>query len=422
MESGRITAWCVASGEEFTRGQVLLEVETDKTIVEVPALQQGKLTRIIADVGEQVTVGAAIAQIELEGEAPVSVTEDPSTGTHATATNSTVTTASNVAVAGSADFVSRSKTENVGINPANESSKQPSFATPRARRMARQFGIDLTTVTGTGRRQRITFADVVGSVAPATAQRTVQEPLQSSLIVSTTDTIETSTGDIHRTHWRMSDTSITRVVVLLHGLFGDARSWAEIATRVLGKDSSFGASGFSVCAIDLPGHGDSSCSAASLDQVCISIIKSLEDFEEIVLVGHSYGGLIVSRISAHFKDRLVGLVLLAPAGLGREIDQKFLDTMANPDSDASQLCYVMNRLTANGDESLTAYIDALHKRNKPNAMQLASLIDHFAVEGQQLQACNADLELLACPLTIVWGDRTILLTGVMYGQRRKMPL
>ena len=76
MQTGRITQWCIEPGADYRRGQVLLEVETDKTIVEVPALQQGKLIEILAEVDSVVSVGESIARIELEGvEAPAAVSD-----------------------------------------------------------------------------------------------------------------------------------------------------------------------------------------------------------------------------------------------------------------------------------------------------------------------------------------------------------
>ena len=65
MEEGTISKWCVAVGESFARGDILAEVETDKAIAELPALAAGTLTRILAEEGSTVEVGAVIAEYEV---------------------------------------------------------------------------------------------------------------------------------------------------------------------------------------------------------------------------------------------------------------------------------------------------------------------------------------------------------------------
>ena len=413
MESGRITSWCVANGEDFTRGQVLLEVETDKTIVEVPALSQGKLIRITAHAGEQVTVGAVIAEIELEGESPVDTTQGSSIDSAQTASNSQVAVQPTAVTEQSrpANGVKTGKSEFRREATVSETLHQEPLATPRARRMAQQFGIDLNAVTGTGRRQRVTFADVAASVGRANTQHAPQSGLPVSIDV-TRDTIETPDGLIHRTHWRgggRCNMAAGRVVVVLHGLFGDAQVWEDVATRFIKARSGFATEALSVCAIDLPGHGASTCSSSSLHLVRQAVSRAIEDFDEVTLVGHSYGGLVATGVAALSSDKVTGLVLLAPLGLGREIDQQFLDTIANPDSDLTQLGQVMSRLTAGGEVPSAAYIRSLHQRIKHSAAQFKVMIGSIAEKGEQSQAAAADLEALGCPLTIVWGrqDRII---------------
>ena len=72
MEEGRIVAWLKQPGEKFRRGEILLEIETDKTVVEVPALQDGTMVEHLAAEDDKVPVDAPIARIEAAGvvEAP----------------------------------------------------------------------------------------------------------------------------------------------------------------------------------------------------------------------------------------------------------------------------------------------------------------------------------------------------------------
>ena len=69
MEEGRIGLIVKRPGEAFRRGETLLEVESDKTTVEVPALQDGILIEWLVASDQMVPVESAIARIEIEGEA-----------------------------------------------------------------------------------------------------------------------------------------------------------------------------------------------------------------------------------------------------------------------------------------------------------------------------------------------------------------
>lgn len=63
MESGRVVAWLKRPGEAFRRGETLVEIETDKTVVELPALAEGRLLEILAESGSELAVGAPLARL-----------------------------------------------------------------------------------------------------------------------------------------------------------------------------------------------------------------------------------------------------------------------------------------------------------------------------------------------------------------------
>ena len=133
MEEGVVIAWLVGDGEPVERGQVLAEIETDKATMTFEAEASGTLERLIA-VGDAVPVGAPIAHILAPGES-----------------------ASEAAVAPEPPAM-----------PA-ENGKPPK-ASPVARRIAAERGINLATLTGTGPGGRIVKADVEASAsAPSPA-------------------------------------------------------------------------------------------------------------------------------------------------------------------------------------------------------------------------------------------------------------
>jgi len=61
MEQGIIVKWLINEGEHFKRGQILVEIESDKTTIELPALQEGKLKEILKKNGEVADIGETIA-------------------------------------------------------------------------------------------------------------------------------------------------------------------------------------------------------------------------------------------------------------------------------------------------------------------------------------------------------------------------
>ena len=136
MEEAKVTAWLVAPGAAFARGDVLLEVETDKTVVEVPALTAGTLIAQLVAPGETVALNQPIAEVEVEGAVQPAVAPIPAVAPAAVPPQTTPAT-----------FAS------AGTRPA---------ASPAARAAARHGGVDLTTLHGTGRRGRIQALDVPG--------------------------------------------------------------------------------------------------------------------------------------------------------------------------------------------------------------------------------------------------------------------
>ncbi len=64
MESGRIVSWTRRVGDRVTRGEVIAEIETDKTTVEMEATASGTLVEILAEAGSELPVGAVIGYLE----------------------------------------------------------------------------------------------------------------------------------------------------------------------------------------------------------------------------------------------------------------------------------------------------------------------------------------------------------------------
>ena len=366
MEEGRLVTWLKAPGEAFVRGEILAEVETDKTVVELPALNDGRLVATLVEPGDDVAVDAPIAEIEVAGaeagenEAGVEQTQNspPRSPLQAPPTNATTTNATS---GETPPAPSR------GPDAASATAQcQKVRATPLARRLARQHGIPLDAITGTGRRGRVDAADVrahtglpedvrVGApakdatdgsrpAAPSADPTSRPSPRPAALTAKTGD------GEPQRfsifggtlacaVHGRDSDPP----VLLLHGFSGFNGSWAAFPARLA-------ANGRRVIVPDLPAHGDTTLPADTAEDLAAPLPNLLDmldvDAGQVEVVGHSLGGVVAMRLAETLiaqESRPRRISLLAPAGMGREIDRSFIRAMASGPS-AGALAHLLRQV------------------------------------------------------------------------------
>ena len=168
MQEGIVVRWIKKEGEPVARGDVLAEIETDKATVEFEAFVAGVLRKIVAEEGVSIPVGQLIAVITGPDEA---LPEDILAGLGAPA-QAAPTSAEHYSEAGSAPAVTVPSVSapSVSASPAQadgSASPPPAASTgevrasPIARRLARERGIDLARVTGTGPGGRIVEQDIL---------------------------------------------------------------------------------------------------------------------------------------------------------------------------------------------------------------------------------------------------------------------
>jgi pyruvate dehydrogenase E2 component (dihydrolipoamide acetyltransferase) len=152
QETGKIVSWVKKEGESVAKGEILLEVETDKAVVEIEATADGVLAGVKSHEGDVVPVGTTIAWLVAPGEQPPA--ESP-----AAAPAARTTTASAVS-----DRPARSQTAPTEA----ETPKSGVQISPKARRLAKEKGVDLSKIRGTGPDGTITSEDVLKAAeAPA---------------------------------------------------------------------------------------------------------------------------------------------------------------------------------------------------------------------------------------------------------------
>ena len=135
LTEGEVARWLVAEGQDVAEDDPLVEIQTDKTTVEIPSPAAGKVTRILVEEGKVVPVGTVLVVIGGDGAGP--------------------------------------REEEKPAPP--QAARDKVRATPLVRKLAQELGVDLETVTGSGPQGRVTEQDVRAAAGPAEGRR---EPLR----------------------------------------------------------------------------------------------------------------------------------------------------------------------------------------------------------------------------------------------------
>jgi pyruvate dehydrogenase E2 component (dihydrolipoamide acetyltransferase) len=189
QETGTLLRWLKNPGDQVTKGEPLMEVETDKATVEVEAPASGILSDVTAQPGDAIPVGQPIARLLAPGEAaparaPVSKTSAPEPTTSApTPTTSAPEPAVSVTPVASRMIAEhrldaarimpqggRVQKEDVLAYLAGQGQKRPNgrpLASPKARRLALERGLDLKTIRGSGPDGAVLAADLPPVPAPS---------------------------------------------------------------------------------------------------------------------------------------------------------------------------------------------------------------------------------------------------------------
>ena len=153
MEEGTLAKWLVKEGDSVKSGDIIAEIETDKATMEFEAVDDGVIGKIVIPAGtEGVKVNAPIAVLLADGETAADAAPAPAKATAPTAT-------------------AASAPAQAAASPAPAAPKAADgtrvFASPLARRIAADKGIDLSKIQGSGPHGRIVKADVAGATASA---------------------------------------------------------------------------------------------------------------------------------------------------------------------------------------------------------------------------------------------------------------
>jgi len=151
QETGKVISWRKREGEQVVKGEPLLEVETDKAVVEVESPGDGILSAVSAREGAVIPVGQTIAWLLAPGEAPPLATAPAQTGRRTD-------------TAGAGPGAASSGASNPPPSPPPEMR-----ISPKARRLAREHGVDVTRLRGSGPGGEILAEDIMNAAKSAGA-------------------------------------------------------------------------------------------------------------------------------------------------------------------------------------------------------------------------------------------------------------
>ena len=169
MTEGNLAKWLKREGDEIAAGDVIAEIETDKATMEVEAVDEGKLGKILVSEGtEGVAVNAPIALLLEEGEDASSMEAAASSAAPSEPPTASPTPSADVA----ATPVSAVANPTPKAKLNGEAGGDRIFASPLAKRMAANEGLDLTHLTGSGPHGRIVKADIERALKDGTGKAT----------------------------------------------------------------------------------------------------------------------------------------------------------------------------------------------------------------------------------------------------------
>ncbi len=397
MATGRIVAWHCEDGAPVEKGMPLFDIETDKAAMEIEAPASGLLRHRVPE-GTERPIGAPVAWLYAPDE-PVG--DAPPDGEGAAAGPGPSRSGARPGGAPADDALADAGTAAPPVADGPTSSHPPDRprATPRARRRAREAGIDLAGLPGTGPRGRVQARDVPGA-RHEDPEATEGRRSRARAPAAPAGT-PAADGPLRVLR---SGAGTGTPVVLLHGFASDAAIWTPLEEHLDRPP---------LIRIELPGHGGSPRRApATFAALAKALREAFDDLhlEAAHLVGHSLGGALALAI-ADTRPRCVRSVsLIAPAGLGPQVNGEALSGICRA-ARAESLAPWLRVLVADERIVTDGYARAaMAARRDPDLRAAqAAMADALFPDGVQAFDLRAALRRLEVPSRIVWGKRDRIL-------------
>ena len=361
MTTGRMGRWLAAEGAHVVKGSTLFEIETDKAAMEVDAPVSGVLRHVAASEGDVLPVGACIGWIVADGEDFVPPARE--------------TSPSSTPAAFQADIEAK--------DTAYAEAALGLRATPAARRVARDRGLRLEAISGSGPGGRIQARDVEAAAADAVADRV--RPQRARQAPINREWLNRGQG---------------AAIVFIHGLCADLNGWRPLSRLLPGTRPQL--------AIDLPGHGLSPLGEEETFEALVEAARAAmieEGAVEAHLVGHSLGAAVAAALTAAPGVNALSLMLIAPAGLGEETNPAFFDGFLLADTEAT-LAPWMNLLVTDPASLGSAMVPATLRQRAEHELVPAQrrLAKTLLANGRQAIDIRDLLVAPKIPVKAVFGE------------------
>lgn len=173
LDEGIIAEWYVEKGQLVESGDALVKMETDKVVTDIPSPKSGRIAAIYGKIGETIKVGSPLVEVEIEGVEGTDAVKEASEN-KLEEVEEAAGVVGTLEVAGNSAFLHAS-TEGMPEKPVTETTSHRTkiIATPVARAMAKDLGIDINAVTGTGPAGRVTTNDIKRFVESGTHSKSI---------------------------------------------------------------------------------------------------------------------------------------------------------------------------------------------------------------------------------------------------------
>lgn len=386
MTQGTIIDWLVAEGSEVSEGDMLLTVETEKAVDDVGAPASGILYRIVAPAGSEVEVSGAVALIVADGEslsdeeiATLLAPPEPVAATGVATTGFTSPRERRTAVRDAGGRIN---------------------ASPAAKKLAAELGVDLAEVGATGPGGRVTSDDV---------QRAADENVDPTPTVGLAHL-----GDGRSVYFLEAGPKSNRPIVFIHGLGGSLSSWQLVMGGLADRHR--------MTAVDLPGHGNSSKTPP--DSTDYSVAGLANDIaaalavgkrKPSVIVGHSLGGAVALKLALDHPELVTGLVLIDSAALGESIAGELIDLMAG-DGGAETARGLLSLFFADQKLVTDRGVEEMAGFQEDGGWEAQQAVANAAFAGDTQQFdLSPELSTIDKPVLLIWGehDRVIPLSDAI---------
>jgi pyruvate dehydrogenase E2 component (dihydrolipoamide acetyltransferase) len=215
MTEGTLARWLKKAGETVKAGDIIAEIETDKATMEVEAVDEGVLGKIlVADGTEGVKVNAPIAILVAEGEAVPDDVAAPATAAPKPAPPTVAPAAAQAAPAqpAPAQAAPAQAAQPAAQSQPNGAAGNRIIASPLAKRIAKENGVDLSGVTGSGPNGRIVRADVEAAQSQPAAPKAVAPAAPAPAVAKPPVAAPQKAAAITAPHQLVPHTSMRRVI------------------------------------------------------------------------------------------------------------------------------------------------------------------------------------------------------------------